>query len=74
MVPIGKSIDMTPTYRSHAIQIGHLTMGGETPVCLQSMTNTDTNNIVASVEQCILMIDKGAQLVRLTTPGKKGGA
>ncbi len=71
MVPIGKSIDMTPTYRSHAIQIGHLTMGGETPVCLQSMTNTDTNNIEASVEQCIHMIDKGAQLVRLTTQGKR---
>ncbi len=71
MVPIGKSIDMTLTYRSHAIRIGQLTMGGETPVCIQSMTNTDTNHIDASVEQCIRMIQEGAQLVRLTTQGKR---
>ena len=62
---------MTKTYRSHPIQIGHLTMGGDAPVCIQSMTNTDTNDIAASVEQCVRMINKGAQLVRLTTQGKR---
>lgn len=62
---------MTKTYRSHAIQIGHLTVGGDAPVRIQSMTNTDTNDIKASVEQCIRMINNGAQLVRLTTQGKR---
>jgi len=46
-------------------------MGGDAPVCIQSMTNTDTNHIEASVEQCIRMIDKGAELVRLTAQGKR---
>ena len=62
---------MTKTYRSHSIQIGHLIMGGNAPVCIQSMTNTDTNHIEASVEQCVRMVNNGAQLVRLTTQGKR---
>ena len=71
MVPTGKLTDMTKTYLSHPIHIGHLAMGGEAPVCIQSMTNTNTNHIEASVEQCIRMIQKGAQLVRLTTQGSR---
>jgi (E)-4-hydroxy-3-methylbut-2-enyl-diphosphate synthase len=62
---------MTLSYRSHSIQIGPLVLGGESPVCIQSMTNTDTNLVEASVEQCIRMIHQGAQLVRLTTQGKR---
>ena len=62
---------MTKTYQSHPIHIGHLAMGGDAPVCIQSMTNTNTNHIEASVEQCIRMIQKGAQLVRLTTQGNR---
>lgn len=46
-------------------------MGGDTPVVIQSMTNTDTNNIKSSVDQCIRMIKAGAQLIRLTTQGSK---
>lgn len=35
------------------------------------MTNTDTNDVEASVEQCRRMISKGSELVRLTTQGKR---
>ncbi|MEN8201715.1 MAG: (E)-4-hydroxy-3-methylbut-2-enyl-diphosphate synthase [Bacteroidota bacterium] len=62
---------MTPTYRSHSISIGSLTLGGVAPVRIQSMTNTDTNDVDASVEQCRRMISAGASLVRLTTQGKR---
>ncbi len=61
---------MTETYRSDAIRIGELTLGGEAPVRIQSMANTDTRNTHASVAQCIRMITAGAELVRLTTQGK----
>lgn len=59
------------TYRSHTINIGTLPLGGKEVVRIQSMTNTDTNDIKASVDQCIRMIDAGAELVRLTTQGKR---
>lgn len=58
-------------YRSKAISIGSLQLGGDHPVRIQSMANTDTNDVKASVDQCIRMIDAGAELVRLTTQGKR---
>ena len=71
MEPIGKSLSMSIPYRSRTIDIGSLTLGGDAPLRLQSMTNTDTNNVEASVEQCIRMIGAGAELVRLTTQGSR---
>jgi (E)-4-hydroxy-3-methylbut-2-enyl-diphosphate synthase len=58
-------------YRSNAISIGSLQMGGDHPVRIQSMTNTDTNDVEASYNQCVRMIEAGAELVRLTTQGKR---
>ena len=52
-------------------QIGNVTIGGDSPVVVQSMTNTDTADVAASVAQCKRMIDAGAQMVRLTVPSLK---
>lgn len=49
-------------------QIGNVTIGGDAPVVVQSMTNTDTADVTATVAQCKRMIDSGAQMVRLTVP------
>ncbi|MBR4911751.1 MAG: (E)-4-hydroxy-3-methylbut-2-enyl-diphosphate synthase [Bacteroidales bacterium] len=51
--------------------IGNVTIGGDSPVVVQSMTNTDTADVAASVAQCKRMIDAGAQMVRLTVPSLK---
>ena len=58
-------------YRSHEITIGSIPLGGDHPVRIQSMTNTDTNDVEATLEQCIRMIEAGAELIRLTTQGKR---
>ncbi len=52
-------------------QIGNTPLGGNNPIRIQSMTNTDTNNVEASVNQAIAMIESGAEYVRLTTQGIK---
>ncbi len=44
-------------------------MGGDLPVRVQSMTNTDTLDTAASVRQCIRIIEAGGELVRLTAQG-----
>jgi (E)-4-hydroxy-3-methylbut-2-enyl-diphosphate synthase len=62
---------MSRTYHSRNIRIGTLSLGGDAPVRIQSMTNTDTNELEQSVEQCIRMIEAGAELVRLTTQGSR---
>jgi (E)-4-hydroxy-3-methylbut-2-enyl-diphosphate synthase len=56
-------------YKSDIISIGTLTMGGDLPVRVQSMTNTDTLDTAASVSQCIRIIEAGGELVRLTAQG-----
>src|SRR5512138_3555357 len=49
--------------------IGTIPLGGDKPIRIQSMTNTDTLNTKASVAQCIRIIEAGADFVRLTAQG-----
>ena len=60
---------MISGYKSDIIQIGSLALGGDLPVRVQSMTNTDTLDTAASVSQCIRIIEAGGELVRLTAQG-----
>lgn len=57
--------------KSTESQIGNTAMGGTNPIRIQSMTNTDTNDTEASIEQAIRMIESGAEYVRLTAQGTK---
>jgi (E)-4-hydroxy-3-methylbut-2-enyl-diphosphate synthase len=54
---------------SDKIQIGDLLLGGNEPVRVQSMANTDTNDIENSVAQCLRIVEAGGELVRFTTQG-----
>ncbi len=54
-----------------AVKIGNIYIGMGHPVVIQSMTSTDTNDIGASVAQCIRIIDAGGEMVRLTTQGMR---
>ena len=54
---------------SEQVLIGNLKLGGANPVRVQSMANTDTNDIENSVDQCIRIVEAGADLVRFTTQG-----
>ncbi|MFP4489429.1 MAG: (E)-4-hydroxy-3-methylbut-2-enyl-diphosphate synthase [Bacteroidales bacterium] len=58
-------------YRSNQIHIGKMSLGGDAPVRLQSMTNTNTLDVKASVAQVIRIIEAGGEMVRLTTQGEK---
>ena len=52
----------------HYVQIANLQLGKEYPVCLQSMCNTATSNVSATVAQVIRIIEEGADMVRITVP------
>ena len=58
-------------YISIPVSIGNTPLGGNYPIRIQSMTNTDTLDTHASVEQCIRIIEAGADYVRLTAQGKR---
>lgn len=56
-------------YKSSVVSIGSIPLGGNNPIRIQSMTNTDTLDTKASVAQCIRIIEAGADYVRLTAQG-----
>lgn len=58
-------------YKSRVVHVGKLAIGGETPVVLQSMTNTSTLDTEATVAQSIRMIEAGCQMVRITAQGPR---
>lgn len=57
--------------KSREVKVAGLSIGGGTPIKIQTMCNTHTQDIVPSVEQCIMMAASGAELIRLTTQGMK---
>ena len=51
--------------------IGNVRIGGNAPVVVQSMTNTDTMDVAATVAQCHRMMQNGAEMIRITVPSLK---
>ncbi|MCL2040559.1 MAG: (E)-4-hydroxy-3-methylbut-2-enyl-diphosphate synthase [Bacteroidales bacterium] len=56
---------------SREVYIGDVPLGGDNPIRIQSMTNTDTMDVAATVRQSIRMIEAGCEYVRITTPNMK---
>ena len=52
--------------KSRAVKIGDVIIGGGFPVAVQSMTNTDTRDIEATVAQAQQLFDAGAHIVRMS--------
>jgi (E)-4-hydroxy-3-methylbut-2-enyl-diphosphate synthase len=52
--------------RAAVVNIGGVKMGGDHPVVVQSMTNTDTADVAATVEQAAALARAGSELVRVT--------
>ncbi|MEM9100717.1 MAG: flavodoxin-dependent (E)-4-hydroxy-3-methylbut-2-enyl-diphosphate synthase [Pseudomonadota bacterium] len=53
---------------SKAIQVGNVTVGGGAPISVQSMTNTDTCDVEATVAQIKRLQKVGADIVRVSVP------
>ena len=53
---------------TETIQIGNLKMGGGNPIVIQSMCNTDTRDIAATVAQIHALEQAGCELVRVAVP------
>ncbi len=51
---------------AHAVRIAHVVIGGGAPVVVQSMTNTDTADVAATVRQVAELAAAGSELVRIT--------
>jgi (E)-4-hydroxy-3-methylbut-2-enyl-diphosphate synthase len=59
---------MNPRRASKPIHIGKVTIGGGAPIVVQSMTKTDTRNIMSTIAQIKELADCGCELVRVAVP------
>ncbi|MBE6596797.1 MAG: flavodoxin-dependent (E)-4-hydroxy-3-methylbut-2-enyl-diphosphate synthase [Ruminococcaceae bacterium] len=54
--------------KTKKIAIGKMAIGGDAPIAIQSMTNTDTHDKAATVAQVKLLAERGCDIVRITVP------
>jgi (E)-4-hydroxy-3-methylbut-2-enyl-diphosphate synthase len=52
--------------KSIGVKVGDVMLGGDAPIVVQSMTNTDTADIAATVQQIAELAEAGSELVRIT--------
>lgn len=57
---------LQPRRKSTAVQVGTITIGGESPVVVQSMTNTDTADVIRTSAQIAELAQAGSEIVRIT--------
>ncbi|MGD9390078.1 MAG: flavodoxin-dependent (E)-4-hydroxy-3-methylbut-2-enyl-diphosphate synthase [Thioalkalispiraceae bacterium] len=61
-------------HKTVAVKVGQVTVGGNAPVVVQSMTNTDTADIEATVAQTRELAKAGSELVRITVNSAEAAA
>ena len=65
---------MIQRHRTRAVQVGPVTIGGDAPVVVQSMTNTDTADVEATAAQVAELARAGSELVRITVNNAEAAA
>ena len=50
------------------VLVGDIGVGGTHPIRIQSMTTSDTQNVAATVDQCVALAEAGCEIIRITAP------
>lgn len=61
-------------HRTHQVCVGKVRIGGEAPVVVQSMTNTDTADVLATAMQVAELARAGSEIVRITVNNEAAAA
>jgi len=59
---------MNPRRTSKQIRIGNVTVGGSAPITVQSMTKTDTRDVMSTISQIEELEDYGCEIIRVAVP------
>jgi len=57
---------LAPRRRSIPVDVGGVRIGGDAPIVVQAMTNTDTADVGATADQCAALARAGSEIVRIT--------
>src|SRR5690349_19939569 len=64
--PGGKRMAVKPRRMSVVVDVGGVKVGGNHPIVVQSMTNTDTVDVPGTVNRVMVLARAGSELVRVT--------
>ncbi len=53
-------------HKTKPVKVGQVTIGGNAPIIIQSMTNTDTEDIISTVNQVKELYNAGSEIIRIT--------
>jgi (E)-4-hydroxy-3-methylbut-2-enyl-diphosphate synthase len=67
-------LPLAPRRKSRPVHVGDVQIGGDAPVVVQTMTNTDTADAKATLGQIARLAHLGAEVVRLAVPDKAAAA
>jgi (E)-4-hydroxy-3-methylbut-2-enyl-diphosphate synthase len=62
---------MTQRKKTRKVQVGSVAIGGDAPICLQSMTTTHTRDVEATVDQIQQLAEAGCEIVRVACPTER---
>ena len=71
---VPRAAAFTSARKRHAVKVGDVIVGGDSPVVVQSMTNTDTADIDGTAQQIIELAEAGSELVRITVNNDESAA
>lgn len=63
--------DFRKRRKSRGIYVGSVKIGGDEPIVVQSMTNTDTRDVAATINQINLLQETGCEVVRIAVPDEE---
>src|SRR5271155_3137448 len=65
-IELRKSMPEIQRRKTVTVRVGHVRVGSDVPVVVQSMTNTDTADVAGTIEQVAALAAAGSELVRVT--------
>jgi (E)-4-hydroxy-3-methylbut-2-enyl-diphosphate synthase len=65
---------LSPRRKSRPVHVGDVQVGGDAPIVVQTMTNTDTADARATLDQVARLAEAGAEIVRLAVPDRKAAS
>jgi (E)-4-hydroxy-3-methylbut-2-enyl-diphosphate synthase len=71
MVKYCESIFKTQRWKTREVLVGHVGVGGNNPVRIQSMTTSSTRDVEATIAQIMRLADCGCEIARVTVQGMK---
>jgi (E)-4-hydroxy-3-methylbut-2-enyl-diphosphate synthase len=66
-----ESIFSTKRWKTREVLVGHVGVGGDNPVRIQSMTTSSTRDVSATIDQIMRLSDAGCEIARVTVQGMK---